>query len=227
LAVATGGDPTATGIDRARREIRGDLDAILLKALAGEVELRYVSVAALQADLTRWLNGLPVEARVPSLRYRLGKFIRRNRLAMSASLAIVLALGAGAIGTLWQSARAREEAARALAEAQRADAVRDFLVELFRANDPDSTGGKTPDLLSILAKGAGASGTVVDDWFNLRESWPLRGSRTPARSRDRVVEGRPIDCGPRAIQASACACGIAHFAGKNAESNRRGQSTCR
>lgn len=154
LAVATGGDPTATGIDRARREIRGDLDAILLKALAGEVELRYVSVAALQADLTRWLNGLPVEARVPSLRYRLGKFIRRNRLGMSASLAIVLALGAGAIGTLWQSARAREEAARALAEAQRADAVRDFLVELFRANDPDSTGGKTPDLLSILAKGA-------------------------------------------------------------------------
>lgn len=139
---------------RARRDLRGDLDAVILHALAADAEQRYPSAAALAADLDRWLHARPVEARVPSRLYRVRKFVRRHRFGAAAALAILLALAAGAIGTLWQAAHARDEARRALDEAKRADAVRDFLLGLFQASDPEHNGGKVPDLFAILANGA-------------------------------------------------------------------------
>src|SRR5262249_1509646 len=112
------------------------------------------SAAALAADLQRWLHGRPVEARPPSLVYRMRKFVRRRRLGVAAGAMIAAALSAGAIGTLWQGARARPQAARALEEARRAGGVRDFRHERSKAADPDETGGEKPDLLAILAAGA-------------------------------------------------------------------------
>jgi len=144
----------AAELARARREVRGDLDAVILRALASDVEQRYPGVAALAADLNRWLLGQPVEARVPSWTYRTLKFVRRHRIGVAASATIVLALAAGVVGTLWQAAHARDEARRALAEAERADAVRDFLLDLFSASDPEHNGGNAPDLFAILANGA-------------------------------------------------------------------------
>src|SRR5690606_38624884 len=58
------------------RELRGDLDTIILKALAKEPELRYASVTELREDLGRFRRGLPVRARPPTLRYRAGRFVR-------------------------------------------------------------------------------------------------------------------------------------------------------
>jgi len=139
---------------RARREVRGDLDAVILRALASEAEQRYPGVAAFAADLNRWLLGQPVEARVPSWTYRTRKFVRRHRIGVAASATIVLALAGGVVGTLWQAAHARDETRHALAEAERADAVRDFLLDLFSASDPEHNGGKAPDLFAILANGA-------------------------------------------------------------------------
>ena len=70
--------PSRVAGDRARR-IEGDLDTICLKALAPVPERRYLSVDALAADLTRHLEGLPVEARPTTLGYRVGRFVRRHR----------------------------------------------------------------------------------------------------------------------------------------------------
>jgi serine/threonine protein kinase len=84
--------------EKLRRQIRGDLDTVLAKVLKKNPAERYHSVTALADDLQRVLNHHPISARPDTLAYRATKFIRRNRLSVSAgSLAILLILGASAL----------------------------------------------------------------------------------------------------------------------------------
>ncbi len=117
-------------------QLRGDLSAIARRCLAADAAQRYGSVDALRADLLAWLDGKPVSARAPTLRYRAGRFIRRNALAVGAGAAVVVALCAGLGIALWQAREAR-------LQAQRADVVNDYLVDVFRSIDPDE--GLGPD----------------------------------------------------------------------------------
>ncbi len=80
-----------------RRELRDDLDWIVLKALAREREQRYQSVAALAADLRRYLANEPVQAGPPSALYRVRKFVRRRRGLVVSLLVIALTLVAGGV----------------------------------------------------------------------------------------------------------------------------------
>lgn len=83
-----------------RRELRGDLENILLKALRKEQERRYRTVAELSADLDNWLRALPVGATPDSFAYRAGRFLRRNRMSAalgSVAAAAVLGFGSYAI----------------------------------------------------------------------------------------------------------------------------------
>ena len=73
------------GEARLRQRLEGDLDTIVLKALSREPERRYVSVAALSADLVAHLSGRPIAARPDTAGYRLSKFVRRHRLAVAAA----------------------------------------------------------------------------------------------------------------------------------------------
>jgi hypothetical protein len=102
--------------------LRGDLDAILLRALAPEPAARYADAGAFAADLNRYLTALPVEARRGGLFYRSGKFARRNRL-IAAALAllafIVAGSGAVVVEQNLQAARARAQAQTRLADMQR------------------------------------------------------------------------------------------------------------
>jgi eukaryotic-like serine/threonine-protein kinase len=116
--------------------LRGDLDAIVLKALRAEPERRYASVDALHADLRAWLDRMPVTARAPSRRYLARKFIHRNRLAVTAVAAVTAALAIGFATTVWQARRARFQAVAAKLQAQRAVAVKDELVTLLQRTDP-------------------------------------------------------------------------------------------
>ena len=83
-----------------RRQLKGDLDTIVLVALRKEPERRYQSVEDLAGDIRRHLHGLPITARPDSARYRTGKFLKRNRPAVLAAGAAVVAttlVGAGVI----------------------------------------------------------------------------------------------------------------------------------
>lgn len=72
-------------IGKLRSQLQGDLDNILLKALRKEPERRYVSVEQFSEDIRRYLAGLPVVARKGTVRYRAGKFVRRNKAAVAAT----------------------------------------------------------------------------------------------------------------------------------------------
>ena len=127
--------------------LRGDLDAIVRKATADEPDDRYASVDALADDLKRWLDGRTVRARPPSLRYRLSRFVARNRLAVGAATALVLAIGAGIAATVWQARQAQHEAERAVA-------TRDFLAHILESADPVNTQGRDPPASELLRTGA-------------------------------------------------------------------------
>ncbi len=88
------------------RRLAGDLENVAAKALAKDAHRRYPGVGELAADLRRHLEGRPVQARTATFRYRMGKALRRHRVAIpAAALAAVLILGfAGA--TWWEARRA-------------------------------------------------------------------------------------------------------------------------
>ena len=98
-----------------QRQLRGDLDFILLKALRKEPEMRYASAAEFGEDVRRHLDGLPVEARKGSWSYRGVKFARRHRTVVAAAALVLVTLVAGIIVTA-REARISE------AQRRRADA---------------------------------------------------------------------------------------------------------
>jgi hypothetical protein len=103
-----------------RRALRGDLDNILMKALAPLSAERYATVAAFADDLQRHLEHRPVAARPGTLAHRAAKFMRRNRIAVTAAAAVVAALAVGLAATLWMGAEASRQRDLALGEANRA-----------------------------------------------------------------------------------------------------------
>ena len=117
-----------------RRRLRGDLDRIVLKALCHEPEQRYSSAEALARDVQRHLDGQPVEARPPSKRYRLERFVRRHRVGVAAGSAAVLALALALAAALWQGRVAAQER-------DRAELVASFLTDLLGEFDPNEAGG--------------------------------------------------------------------------------------
>ena len=131
----------------ASRALRGDLDNVLLKALRSDPAQRYPSVEAFSGDLENYLEGLPVEARAPSLGYRASKFIRRHALAVSGTVLLALLLLAFGIVTFIQSRRIQAErdvSQQALA----------FLVDAFEEADPAVNLGSEVTARDILDRGA-------------------------------------------------------------------------
>jgi hypothetical protein len=122
-AVATGDGPVAA------KHLRGDLDAIVAKALRREPKSRYADARVLADDLNRYQRHEPVQARTGARAYVLGRFLRRSWLPLSAATAVFVALTVGVAVARWQAQRAQTEAGRATA-------TKDFLVSLFRASDP-------------------------------------------------------------------------------------------
>jgi serine/threonine protein kinase/tetratricopeptide (TPR) repeat protein len=119
-AVEPRGSGTGTGSRFGRdtrlleRELRGDLDWVVLKAMEKDRMRRYESAAALGQDIERHLNNEPVLARPPSARYRIGKFVRRHRGAVLAASALAAALLLGIVGTTAGLLRARDQMDKAV-----------------------------------------------------------------------------------------------------------------
>ena len=122
-AAQTRGFATRAALSRA---LRGDLDTLTATALQHDPARRYAGAAEFDRDIERWLQRRPLRARRDSAAYRIGKFARRNWIAVSAIAAVVVALSIGVALALWQAQQAERSA-------QRAEAVKDFLLGIFDA----------------------------------------------------------------------------------------------
>jgi tetratricopeptide (TPR) repeat protein len=119
------------------KSLRGDLDAIVAKALRKEPRHRYATVNGLREDVSRFLRHDPVEARDGARLYVLGLFVRRQPLLVALLLAIV----AGSAGVALQAQVALRQAQRAEREGQKAKAVKDFLLDIFKQSSVQNPGG--------------------------------------------------------------------------------------
>jgi non-specific serine/threonine protein kinase/serine/threonine-protein kinase len=137
-----------------RKRLRGDLDAIVLKALRKDPRDRYGSVDQLAEDIRRHLTGRPVLARKSTAAYVARKFFARHKLMVAAAAVLLLTLGGGLVSTLWEArvAARRFEDVRQLAHA--------FLFEVYDsiADVPGTTSaraliaGKGAEYLDRLAR---------------------------------------------------------------------------
>lgn len=114
---------------RIRRQLQGDLDTIVLRALKNAPGDRYATVNALAEDIERHLDQRPVLARADSRAYRARRFVARNRVGVGLALAALLALTGGSAALAWQ-------AHVAVQERKRAEDVKDFIAEILRDADP-------------------------------------------------------------------------------------------
>lgn len=153
-----------------RATVRGDLSRIVGKALAREPERRYATVEAFAGDLARWLEGAPVRVSGNGVGYRLGKFVRRNRVAVAVAVALASGLVATSVLALRSAWSERSQREAAMAEAARVTAVRDYTLLMFR--EAGETGGAAnATARDMLARGA---------------------ERIFSRFEDRPVEGQAI-----------------------------------
>ncbi len=121
------------------RELRGDLDWIVIKCLEKDRARRYASADALAREIDRYLHDEPVLAGPPAISYRMRKFARRNRAMVVAATGIAAALVIGlglSVSGFVAAVHARDDARRA---ASKADAVNRFLQEMLASADPKNS----------------------------------------------------------------------------------------
>jgi len=139
--------PSLVAPPQRRRQLAGDLDAIVLKALRKEPGQRYRSAAALADDLERHLERQPVAARRGTWTYRTSRFLRRNWLPAAATMLLLALSLVTVVLTTLQSRRADRERVKA-------EKVTEFLVDLFKVSDPDAPNSRTITAREILHAGA-------------------------------------------------------------------------
>lgn len=133
---------------RLQRALAGDLDNIVARALRKNPSERYASVLALAEDLQRHLQHKPILAQPEPLLARAKKFVRRHRVAVSASAIVASVLAAGVVAVVWQAQVARTEA-------RKATAIRDFLVGIFERNSvahPDGARARRTTAEELLSQ---------------------------------------------------------------------------
>jgi eukaryotic-like serine/threonine-protein kinase len=174
-----------------RKELKGDLDWIVMKAMEKDRSLRYQTARELARDVERYLEERPVTATPPSWRYRFFKFARRNRAGVAAASVALLAVAAGVVGTGIGFLRATLAEAEALEEARRATAaeedarmrLRRALLSEARARRNSLQPGQRQQSLALLSQAAAiqsgedirdeviASLTMTD--LEVVQEWPV------------------------------------------------------
>jgi len=137
----------SSSLERLQRQLRGDVDTIVLNALRKEPARRYRSAAALADDIGLHLKSMPIVARADSWRYRAGKFVHRHLAAVSAAALIVAML---AVFIVLLSVQNRN----IVKERDTAREVSQFLEDIFMAQDPSRARGADITAEEILAEGA-------------------------------------------------------------------------
>lgn len=139
---------------RLRRELSGELDWIIARAMAKERERRYGSAAELAQDLERYLHDQPVSAGPPGGLYRLRKFLRRHRAEAAAATIVLAALVAFGVAMAVQSRRLAAALAQQEQERRTTNRVAEFLVEILEQPDPAVARGADVSVREVLDRGA-------------------------------------------------------------------------
>lgn len=140
----------AASPEKLRRQLKGDLDNIVAKALKKQPAERYPSVDSMADDLRRHLNNEPVSARADSFTYRAAKFVRRNRGGVAAAVLVLAAVLSGTAGVAWQAREARTQRDEARTQLARAMATNEFTSFLLSVAAP---AGKKFNVSELLAQG--------------------------------------------------------------------------
>ncbi|MDP9046160.1 MAG: serine/threonine protein kinase [Pseudomonadota bacterium] len=127
----------------ARRALRGDVDAILNKAMKKDPQERYFSVDAFAQDIERHLARLPVTARPDTVAYRARRFLARNALGVTAAAAVIVALLTGTAVAWWEAGAARSEALHA-------EQVKRFALSIVNGADSESGANRATTAVELL-----------------------------------------------------------------------------
>ena len=154
------------------RRVRGDLDWIVMRCLEKDRARRYSTASALADEIHRYLRNEPVVAGPPSVTYRVGKFARRHRAGVAASLLVAMAVLLGLVGTTWQWVRAERALERETAlvvevqrESARARESSRFLGDMLSAVEPEVARGLDTELFERILTDATTrldNGTLED-----------------------------------------------------------------
>jgi tetratricopeptide (TPR) repeat protein len=145
---AEAADKRGSSEARLRQTLRGDLASIVAKCLRSRPRDRYLSIDLLAADVQRYLTGRPVLARQQTTLYWTGKFIRRNKGTVAATVLVALAL----IGAVAYAGWRQQQAVR---EGQRALRMQAFMYRLFKLANSNYTGRQNftvPEFLELGVK---------------------------------------------------------------------------
>ena len=135
-----------------KRQLKGDLDCIVMKALEKDRARRYETANAFALDIERHLNNEPILARPASAAYLSRKFVERHRFGVAFATLMTLALIAGIVGTATGLLRARDEA-------RKATAINFFLRDMLSSVDPDTAQGKEVTVREVLDEASKTVGT--------------------------------------------------------------------
>jgi serine/threonine protein kinase len=153
-----------------RRLLRQDLDWVTMRALEPERQRRYPTVSDLSADIERFLAGETVRAGPPSVRYRLRKYVKRNKVLLIAVAAVVLALGSGLVASLNFAYRA-ESASKIAAESansarragRRAETITEYMKSVLLKGSPHRGGNPDLTLREALTRADGNLDEILQD----------------------------------------------------------------
>jgi tetratricopeptide (TPR) repeat protein len=130
------------------KQVRGELDWIVMKCLEKDRNRRYESANGLATDVEHYLKDEPVQACPPSALYRFGKFARRNKVALLTALLVIASLLIGSAIATWQAVRATRAEQTAIANSEQAasdaataTAISDLLMEMIDSANPDAGRG--------------------------------------------------------------------------------------
>ncbi|MEZ5066044.1 MAG: tetratricopeptide repeat protein [bacterium] len=133
------------------RSLRGELDWVVMKALAKVPERRYGAASELAADIERFLRREPVLARPPSTSYILGKLVARHRALFVAGAALLLTVTASAVGFGLLYRRATRSEAAARMQADRSERLVEVQREILSAANPETASGPNTTVEQLLA----------------------------------------------------------------------------
>ena len=127
--------------ERLQKRLLGDIDAIVMRALRKEPQHRYGSVEQLAADVRRYLSREPVVARQGNWLYYSQRFVRRHTFGVSAGVFFIAVIIAFAVAMSMQNQRIAAERDKAANESKSAQAVSEFMLQVFAAGDPYTAKG--------------------------------------------------------------------------------------